>query len=529
MKKEIYELIESSEGLRIFEIQELLEINKVDLNDVLDSSDDFVQDSSYRWHLKDSEYIDKSKGKETLEPKLEGVESDIANYYLSCLAKEDAGKVLFWAESKYDDYDYFEIDSLENVDGEWNLNEAFKAASQKNNKQRFKKQLYLAYPLNLSITPKGTKIVEPLFLIPFEDGTLNDLFTSINQSVFRNYSQGSASDISAEIREITNDLKIGDIHVMPRIDEISSKIYSIKSDWNWKEKIDANNLTSGNIRNKDEAGIYNKAAVVLVNKSMYTFGLSSELETLRNQKLENENALSDWLDLSFVDSKTSDDDPIIEPLEMNLEQREAVKSALNKKLTVITGPPGTGKSQVVTNILVNASLRGKRVLFASKNNKAVDVVHARANGICDKEFVNRLGNNYESNLSVQINKILSLQGNKNEIMDEFELMEANYKDMLKEKVHIDKSLDEIRKIRNKVSATNKDYKEIFEEYDKKTLDTFFKNKTELLSIWDNYVEKVRLSKKENHDLFRQIFWSFFEEKRLSEKNSAREEIINFFK
>ena len=495
MKKEIYELIESSEGLRIFEIQELLEINKVDLNDVLDSSDDFVQDSSYRWHLKDSEYIDKSKGKETLEPKLEGVESDIANYYLSCLAKEDAGKVLFWAESKYDDYDYFEIDSLENVDGEWNLNEAFKAASQKNNKQRFKKQLYLAYPLNLSITPKGTKIVEPLFLIPFEDGTLNDLFTSINQSVFRNYSQGSASDISAEIREITNDLKIGDIHVMPRIDEISSKIYSIKSDWNWKEKIDANNLTSGNIRNKDEAGIYNKAAVVLVNKSMYTFGLSSELETLRNQKLENENALSDWLDLSFVDSKTSDDDPIIEPLEMNLEQREAVKSALNKKLTVITGPPGTGKSQVVTNILVNASLRGKRVLFASKNNKAVDVVHARANGICDKEFVNRLGNNYESNLSVQINKILSLQGNKNEIMDEFELMEANYKDMLKEKVHIDKSLDEIRKIRNKVSATNKDYKEIFEEYDKKTLDTFFKNKTELLSIWDNYVEKVRLSKK----------------------------------
>ena len=89
-----------------------------------------------------------------------------------------------------------------------------------------------------------------------------------------------------------------------------------------------------------------------------------------------------WLSQDFSSKENVDNTPIIEPLEMNLEQREAVKNALSKKLTVITGPPGTGKSQVVTNILVNASLRGMRVLFASRNNKAVDVVHARANGIC---------------------------------------------------------------------------------------------------------------------------------------------------
>jgi hypothetical protein len=40
---------------------------------------------------------------------------------------------------------------------------------------------------------------------------------------------------------------------------------------------------------------------------------------------------------------------------MNSEQREAVTAALTRPMTVITGPPGTGKSQVVTNLLINAA------------------------------------------------------------------------------------------------------------------------------------------------------------------------------
>src|SRR5262249_24482546 len=57
----------------------------------------------------------------------------------------------------------------------------------------------------------------------------------------------------------------------------------------------------------------------------------------------------------------------------------------------ITGPPGTGKSQVVTAILVNAAWRGLRVLFASKNNKAVDVVMERVNALSPRPIMLRLG------------------------------------------------------------------------------------------------------------------------------------------
>ena len=299
--------------------------------------------------------------------------------------------------------------------------------------------------------------MEPLFLVPFEGGVLNDLFASMNEKVFQKFSHGSSVEISAEARDLTNDLKIGDMSVLPRIDEIAEKIYSLKPDWSWQEEIDVNNLSPGKIKDCVNQGLYNKAAIVLVDKSKFTFGLTAELESLKNDNSSTKNALKDWLSQDFSSKENVENTPIIEPLEMNLEQREAVKNALSKKLTVITGPPGTGKSQVVTNILVNASLRGMRVLFASRNNKAVDVVHARANGICEKEFVNRLGNNYESNLSVQINKILSFQGNKSEILDEFSSIEGDYNNLQTKKHITEKKLEQIRKNRNKLSNTDRIY------------------------------------------------------------------------
>ncbi len=62
---------------------------------------------------------------------------------------------------------------------------------------------------------------------------------------------------------------------------------------------------------------------------------------------------------------------------INDDQRQASHAALTMPITVVTGPPGTGKSQLVVNIIANAVLDGKSVLFASRNNQAVDVVVKR--------------------------------------------------------------------------------------------------------------------------------------------------------
>ena len=62
---------------------------------------------------------------------------------------------------------------------------------------------------------------------------------------------------------------------------------------------------------------------------------------------------------------------------LNSEQRTAVESLLCNPLTVVTGPPGTGKSQVVSTVIANAHLYGQSILFASRNHKAIDAVYER--------------------------------------------------------------------------------------------------------------------------------------------------------
>lgn len=59
---------------------------------------------------------------------------------------------------------------------------------------------------------------------------------------------------------------------------------------------------------------------------------------------------------------------------LNERQREAVKNALKKPLSVIKGPPGTGKTEVIVHIIALALLQGEKVAFVSANNEAVNNV-----------------------------------------------------------------------------------------------------------------------------------------------------------
>jgi len=84
---------------------------------------------------------------------------------------------------------------------------------------------------------------------------------------------------------------------------------------------------------------------------------------------------------------------LLQVLPLNRGQEEAARAALRHTLTVVTGPPGTGKSQVVVDLLASCALAGRPVLFASKNNKAVDVVRDRLREILgeERDWTLRLG------------------------------------------------------------------------------------------------------------------------------------------
>jgi hypothetical protein len=89
----------------------------------------------------------------------------------------------------------------------------------------------------------------------------------------------------------------------------------------------------------------------------------------------------------LVNTPSSDfDDPNAEvedpsdlpcPLPADESQMAAVAAAVAGKTFVLEGPPGTGKSQTITNLLAASIASGKKVLFVAEKSAALEVVRKR--------------------------------------------------------------------------------------------------------------------------------------------------------
>ena len=65
------------------------------------------------------------------------------------------------------------------------------------------------------------------------------------------------------------------------------------------------------------------------------------------------------------------------PMEADSSQLSAVLAAAKGKDFVLIGPPGTGKSQTIANVIAQCLGEGKRVLFVAEKIAALEVVHRR--------------------------------------------------------------------------------------------------------------------------------------------------------
>lgn len=72
---------------------------------------------------------------------------------------------------------------------------------------------------------------------------------------------------------------------------------------------------------------------------------------------------------------------LLTPLPVDASQMRALSIVDQGRNLVIDGPPGTGKSQTITNLIAHALGKGKRVLFVSEKATALAVVHDRLEGL----------------------------------------------------------------------------------------------------------------------------------------------------
>lgn len=69
------------------------------------------------------------------------------------------------------------------------------------------------------------------------------------------------------------------------------------------------------------------------------------------------------------------------PIPADGSQSEAIAAAAAGRSFVLEGPPGTGKSQTITNIIANQLANGRTVLFVAEKGAALDVVRRRLDEI----------------------------------------------------------------------------------------------------------------------------------------------------
>ena len=160
----------------------------------------------------------------------------------------------------------------------------------------------------------------------------------------------------------------------------------------------------------------NQCAIILTKRPAVTAGVLHEL----TQIAEKPSGVYRETVLNVVNEEYTQSKPVdcqqktladffpVTPLSLSDAQLNVIKNIENTKLVSVFGPPGTGKSQTIVNLVAHLIANGKTVLVASRMDKAVDVVAERLNQLGAPFLALRAGRlNYQRELSMQLQDLLS--------------------------------------------------------------------------------------------------------------------------
>jgi len=124
---------------------------------------------------------------------------------------------------------------------------------------------------------------------------------------------------------------------------------------------------------------------------------------------------------------------LIFPFGVNESQLAAVERAFGHQVSVIEGPPGTGKTQTILNILANILLRGKTVAVVSNNNPAVENVYEKLEKVDLGHLVAKLGSTENRNeFFANLPPAPAARSEPIQSMDEIQATLANLKQHLRD-------------------------------------------------------------------------------------------------
>lgn len=126
--------------------------------------------------------------------------------------------------------------------------------------------------------------------------------------------------------------------------------------------------------------VLSAAVVALAAESLETRGVLHDLSTMAGRAesslpvelLLGDSASAMTLDRARADRSGPQSDTV--PAVLSAAQRKALASARRNLLTLLSGPPGTGKTFTLAAVALDQLARGQAVLVASRSRQALDVV-----------------------------------------------------------------------------------------------------------------------------------------------------------
>ena len=537
----ILNLLSKKPGLRAEDIAQDLGMDRKSVNSVLHGPlrGKVVQDSAYRWRLAETAGV----GGHQQSPDSHVADTPLARlcrYYLDCLSYELDNGVSLYASNRSNDLDYFDpgLASLDETLTRGLEHQGLQPLLRKLNTDRSRTTMVLGYPVRIRQARSRSgwpfNIVEPVMLFMLQGGPRDlssatfEVLPTVNPEFLKHFAQGGPADLFREAMQIAEELGLaGTQEGFPELDELFQRLHALRPEWDWREEPDVDALSTGlEITHMKDQGIYNRAVICGIERPQYTLGLENELERLSKLprgSYEN-TALGAWI--SGETSALAGPEPpvLLEPLPLNLEQRAAIQSALTKPLTVITGPPGTGKSQVVTALLMNAAWSGKRVLFASKNNKAVDVVEERVNSFGSRPILLRLGN--DEHRGALVTHLSAMLGSRstNEDRESYQNRTGMHHALAAEMEKQDSRLEQIVALRNKTDTLEQQIEGIRTEVGQseiKALGAIHENDVAHVELAVLRVQKaLDRADKESQPIWAKWFWPFLKRVRTLELKDA---------
>lgn len=467
----------------------------------------------------------------------------LAAYYLKCLSHEREGEIsLYPPTPSFPSSQYLQVSKHPAISGAFDEvwgSEAAKKFLSHLRKDPARHLLYVGYPVFVR-NVRGAIKIEPLFLFQLKLPDRNSPYPELvdespraNQTAFEGYGEVHGGTLFDELLHLQNELGLTcESGVVPDLEDWIAKLQTLRPEWPWPETLSPKTLDQQAIESLDPSRIHNCAILCSSVEPNFTKGLETELSRiteLAKQPEFKDSALYALLNPESVLKREATGDDALEVLRLNKEQRLAVEKALSGKVTVITGPPGTGKSQVLTAILANAAFRGWKTLIASKNNKAVDVVEARANGLAASPFLLRLGGQTGAkDLAQQITHILSSRISQSPTS--VDLQKDEYRDLQRERKRHEEALLKTIELRNKVDSLDREIAVIQRQYDEKFLTSLKAAPLSRLSESRVKLETAyaRTDKNQAPSLARFV-WRFVEPRRIRQLESANIDLLSAIK